>query len=74
MHHTAGLVSDKSNQKLLVSLFDVLAVRFSLTTQALEAQEEQRAAGRSEEGNKSCYKHLRATGIFLCISPFSNTK
>lgn len=41
MHHTKGLVSDKSNQKLSVSLFDVLAVSFSLrvTTQALEAQE-----------------------------------
>lgn len=73
MQHTTGLVSDKSNQKFLVSLFDVLAVRFSLTMQALEAKEEHRAAGRSEEGNKSCYKHLRATSI-LCTSPFSNTK
>lgn len=51
MHHTKGLVSDKSNQKLLVSLFDVLAVSFSLTVtmQALEAQE-CKAAARSEEG------------------------
>lgn len=41
MHHTKGLVSDKSNQKLLVSLFDVVAVCFSLTvtTLALQVQE-----------------------------------
>lgn len=53
MHHTKGLVSDKSNQKLSVSLFDVLAVSFSLrvTTQALEAQD-CKAAERSEEGKK----------------------
>lgn len=71
MHHTKGLVSDKSNQKLLVSLFDVLAVRFSLTLtmQALEAQEECKAAQRSEEGKKYRYKHLRATAIFSCTSP-----
>lgn len=54
MHRTKGLASDKSNQKLLVSLFDVLAVSFSLTVtmQALEAQEECKAAERSEEGKK----------------------
>lgn len=41
MHHTKGLVSDKSNQNLLVSLFDVVAVCFSLTvtTLALQVQE-----------------------------------
>lgn len=51
MHHTKGLVSDKSNQKLLVCLFDVLAVSFSfpVTTQALEAQEDCKAAERPEE-------------------------
>jgi len=41
MHHTKGLVSDKSNQKLLLSLFDVDAACFSLTvtTLALQVQE-----------------------------------
>jgi len=65
IHHTKGLVSDKINQKLLVSLFDVSAGSFSLTAtmQALEAQEERKAAERSEEGKEWCYKHPGATAI-----------
>lgn len=50
MHHTKGLVSYKSTQKLLVSLFDVFGARLFLTAtmQALGAQEESKAAERSE--------------------------
>lgn len=49
-----GLVSYKSTQRLLVSLFDVFAARLFLTAtmQALGAQEECKAAERSEQGKK----------------------
>ena len=76
IHHTKGLVSDKINQKLLVSLFDVSAGSFSLTAtmQALEAQEERKAAERSEEGKEWCYKHPGATAISSWISAASATE
>lgn len=65
MHHTKGLASDKSNQKLLVFLFDVFAVRFSLTVtmQALEVQEECKAAEKSQEGKASSRKYPRARDV-----------
>lgn len=65
MHHTKGLASDKSNQKLLVFLFDVSAVPFSLTVtmQALEVQGECKAAEKSQEGKASSRKYPRARDV-----------
>lgn len=51
MHHTKGLVSYKSTQKLLVSLFDVFAARLFLTA-TMQALGARRSAKQQKDLNR----------------------